>query len=63
MFDVHIHKWIDGKWLVDCDIGVLPDLHKHLKKFRLRKKVTLEDVSDEYGVCTVSCVPTMAQLG
>ena len=54
MFDVHFHNWVDGKWLVDCDIDVLPGLLKHLKKFRLRKKVTLENVSDEYAVCSVS---------
>lgn len=51
MFDVHIHNWTDGNWLVDCDIEALPDLQKHLKKYRLRKKVTLANVSDAYSVC------------
>ncbi|PIK58473.1 putative transferase CAF17-like [Apostichopus japonicus] len=35
---------------IECDTKILPDLHKHLKMYRLRRKVELCDVSSDFKV-------------
>ena len=37
-------------FLLDCEAERLADLKKRLSLYRLRSKVTLEDVTDEYAV-------------
>jgi len=39
----------DELW-IDCDKSQLEDLTKHIKKYILRKKVELEDISDEIKI-------------
>ncbi len=53
--DVFIHRQAplqDGspRWLLDIDSRTLPSLLAFIKKFKLRSKVKLADVSDEYSV-------------
>ncbi len=39
----------DELW-IDCDKSQLEDLTKHMKKYILRKKVEIEDISDEIKI-------------
>ncbi len=53
--DVFIHRQTplqDGspRWLLDIDSRTLPSLLAFIKKFKLRSKVKLTDVSNEYSV-------------
>jgi folate-binding protein YgfZ len=41
---------LGGKLLIDCEVERLPDLQRRLKMYKLRSKVTLEDVSAQYAV-------------
>jgi folate-binding protein YgfZ len=41
---------LGGKLLIDCEIERLADLQRRLKMYKLRSKVTLEDVSAQYSV-------------
>jgi folate-binding protein YgfZ len=41
---------LGGKLLIDCEAGRLADLQRRLKMYKLRSKVTLEDVSAQYSV-------------
>lgn len=50
--DVILYR-VDGpeqRVFADADERVIPDLLKFLKRFKLRAKVTLKDVSDQYAV-------------
>ena len=40
-------------YLVECDINMKDELMAHIKKYRLRKKVDVNDVSSEYDVLSV----------
>ena len=37
----------DDEIWIDCDKSQLEDLTKHIKKYVLRKKIDIEDLSDE----------------
>lgn len=41
---------LNGDLLLDCEASRLPDLTKRLKLFKLRSKVTIEDVSDACAI-------------
>jgi folate-binding protein YgfZ len=41
---------LGGKLLIDCEAGRLADLQRRLKMYKLRSKITLEDVSAQYAV-------------
>lgn len=67
--DVFIHRQQpleDGspRWLLDLDSRTLPSLLSFIKKFKLRSKVKLVDVSSEYNVVQAwsSSSPPPAQL-
>lgn len=49
MYEAFIRKHEDG-FLVDCDARVLGDFIFHLKQYKLRSKVTIEDVSPSWSV-------------
>ncbi len=41
---------LGGKLLIDCEVERLADLQRRLKMYKLRSKVTLEDLSAQYSV-------------
>lgn len=49
MYDSFIFKHPDG-FLLDCDERVAGDFTFHLKQYKLRSKVTIEDVSSSWSV-------------
>ncbi len=44
---------VDGVLLLDCERARLDDLKKRLSMYKLRSKVTIEDVSDGYAVAAL----------
>ncbi|KAM3962447.1 putative transferase CAF17 homolog, mitochondrial [Aphomia sociella] len=48
LYDTLIHKWNDEAFMIECDKNVLSMLHKHLKIYRLKRLVDIEDVSDHF---------------
>ncbi|XP_047515352.1 putative transferase CAF17 homolog, mitochondrial [Pieris napi] len=50
LFDTLIHKWgNDQSYMLECDQKIVSSLEKHLKVFKLRRKVTIENIhSDHY---------------
>ena len=53
LFDAFVYQAgdaADERYLVDCDVALLPVLHKHLRKYRLRTKIGIADVSQDYAV-------------
>lgn len=51
LYDTLIHKWEDPNcFMIECDTKVFNDVHKHLKMFRLKRKVDLNDVSEDFAV-------------
>jgi len=55
----------DELW-IDCDKSQIEDLEKHIKKYILRKKVDLEDISDETRIWSFASLylnPEVVKLG
>ncbi|CAK1552280.1 unnamed protein product [Leptosia nina] len=49
LFDTLIHKWDDEhSFMLECDSKIISSLEKHLKVFKLRRKVSIEDVNKNY---------------
>ncbi|CAG8657209.1 7589_t:CDS:2, partial [Ambispora leptoticha] len=40
-------------FLVECDLRIIPEFTKHLKKYLLRSKVAIKDVSSEYKIWNI----------
>src|SRR5688572_20264517 len=58
MFDAFIHPKNSGSFphptfLVECDSRILPEIIKHMKKYILRSRVKINDVSSFYQVWNV----------
>ncbi|CAI2165582.1 13649_t:CDS:2 [Funneliformis geosporum] len=59
MFDAFIHPKNSGTsfphptFLVECDSRILPEIIKHMKKYILRSKVKINDVSSFYQIWNV----------
>ncbi|CAG8515986.1 8751_t:CDS:2 [Funneliformis caledonium] len=59
MFDAFIHPKNSGTsfphptFLVECDSRILPEIIKHMKKYMLRSRVKINDVSSFYQVWNV----------
>ncbi|XP_028160068.1 putative transferase CAF17 homolog, mitochondrial [Ostrinia furnacalis] len=48
LYDTLIHKWEGAEsFLIECDEEVLPMLQKHLKIFKLKRKVDIEDINQK----------------
>lgn len=54
---------LGGKLLIDCEVERLPDLQRRLKMYKLRSKVTLEDVSAQFSVTAAFGPGALAALG
>ncbi|CAH2250893.1 putative transferase CAF17 homolog, mitochondrial [Pararge aegeria] len=49
LYDTLIHKWNkEESFLIECDRKLVNVLQKHLKLYKLKRKVNIEDVNDEY---------------
>lgn len=49
LYDTLIHKWDSAEsFMLECDNDVLNMLQKHLKIFKLRRKVEIEDVNQNF---------------
>ncbi|CAG9789151.1 unnamed protein product [Diatraea saccharalis] len=49
LYDTLIHKWEDNEsFMIECDKEVFKVLYKHLTLYKLKRKVVLEDVSQDY---------------
>ncbi|XP_041969134.1 putative transferase CAF17 homolog, mitochondrial [Aricia agestis] len=58
LYDTLIHKWDSSEsFLVECDPKVINLLEKHLKMFKLRRNVTIEDISKSFNVWAIT-IPT-----
>lgn len=54
MYDTIIYKSKeDGVFLIECDKSALSHLQKHLKMFRVRRKIDVENIEDELKVWVV----------
>ena len=51
--DTLIHRSSNQTYLVECDVHIKDDLIAHIRKYRLRKKVDVADVSSEYDIVSV----------
>jgi hypothetical protein len=54
---------LGGKLLIDCEVARLADLQRRLKMYKLRSKVTLEDVSAQYSVTAAFGPGALEALG
>lgn len=54
---------VGDKLLLDCEAGRLADLKRRLSMYKLRAKVTVSDVSDQYDVGVVYGDGALAALG
>jgi|SRR4051812_4093749 folate-binding protein YgfZ len=54
---------LGGKLLLDCEAERLADLQRRLKMYKLRSKITLEDVSAQYSVTAVFGADALEALG
>ncbi|GBP63699.1 Putative transferase CAF17 homolog, mitochondrial [Eumeta japonica] len=51
LYDAIIHKWKEEhSYLVECDKQISDLLCKHLKVYRLKKKIDIEDISRDFNV-------------
>lgn len=54
LFDTIIYKGLDDKsYFVECDNTILPNLHKHLKMYRVRRNIEIESLMDKMKVWSV----------
>jgi folate-binding protein YgfZ len=54
---------LGGKLLIDCEVERLADLQRRLKMYKLRSKVTLEDVSAQFSVTAAFGPGALEALG
>lgn len=48
LYDTLIHRWTEEEsFMIECDKRVLDQLQKHLKIYKLKRKVLIEDVNNE----------------
>ena len=52
MYDVFLHKNTDGSILIECDHRVTEDFLMHLRQYKLRSNIQLENHSDQWRVLT-----------
>lgn len=50
LYDAFIYKQHTNSYLIDCDLQVIADFIFHLKQYRLRSKVEVEDVSSSWSI-------------
>ncbi|VVC94829.1 unnamed protein product [Leptidea sinapis] len=51
LYDTLIHKWgEENSYMIECDKQVVNLLQKHLMMYKLRRKVTIEDVHKQFKV-------------
>ncbi len=63
LHDFFIAQAADGRLLIDCERERLPDLLKRLKMYKLRAKVDLADVSEDWTVAALpGFSPTLARI-
>ncbi|XP_026760581.2 putative transferase CAF17 homolog, mitochondrial [Galleria mellonella] len=48
LYDTLIHKWNDDAFMIECDKIVLSMLQRHLRIYKLKRLVNIEDVSDQF---------------
>lgn len=56
LYDAFIYKQDTNAFLLECDLAVTGDFMFHLKQYRLRNKVDIQDVTNSYAI-----VPTWNQ--
>ena len=54
---------LGGKLLLDCEAERLADLQRRLKMYKLRSKITLEDVSTQFSVTAAFGAGALEALG
>jgi mRNA-decapping enzyme subunit 2 len=50
LYDAFVYKNSSDDFLIDCDLPVVGDMLFHLRQYRLRSKVDLDDVSASYSI-------------
>ncbi|XP_038206960.1 putative transferase CAF17 homolog, mitochondrial [Zerene cesonia] len=62
LYDTLIHKWDDeNSFILECDQKIAHLLEKHLKMFKLRRKVSIEDVNKQFRLWNI-ITPTDSML-
>lgn len=57
LFDTLIHKWgTEESFLLECDNKLTELLQKHLKIYKLKRKVSIEDVNKDFSVFALTCL-------
>lgn len=56
LYDTLVHKWeSDNSFLIECDKKVIGLLYKHLKIYKLKRRVDVQDMSNDFNVwCFIS---------
>ncbi|XP_059053367.1 putative transferase CAF17 homolog, mitochondrial [Achroia grisella] len=50
LYDTLIHKWVNDAFMIECDKNVHSMLQRHLKLYKLKRLVDIEDVSDQFRI-------------
>eukprot|EP01116_Phalansterium_solitarium_P013820 TRINITY_DN31239_c0_g1_i1.p1 TRINITY_DN31239_c0_g1~~TRINITY_DN31239_c0_g1_i1.p1 ORF type:complete len:392 (-),score=49.65 TRINITY_DN31239_c0_g1_i1:190-1296(-) len=69
LFDAFIYRDVPGKFFIDCDSTLVADLEAHLRKYKMRSKIDISNVSSSfkvfqfYGNDVASLDPQLASQG
>lgn len=58
LFDCFISQF-DSEYFIETNNEIIPELIKHLKRYKLRSKVSIQNKSDEYRIWSVLTAPNM----
>ncbi|XP_023935931.1 putative transferase CAF17 homolog, mitochondrial [Bicyclus anynana] len=51
LYDTLIHKWgAESSFLIECDRKLITILQRHLKLYKLKRKVDIEDINKDYSI-------------